>query len=147
MGFFDQENTRLETVWFSVLAALAGLCLPFGTCMGRRSPILAAKLVVRRETHKRGLILCSSFLGQGTEDFLVGLTWNAKDALFVSILRVYLICTCYVLPPISTHTHGTRTHALCVRELQPHLAPQGQPCHSRIPFSTAAVTLIYIRCT
>lgn len=47
MGFFDQENTRLETVWFSVLAALAALCLPFGTMMGRRSPILAAKLVVR----------------------------------------------------------------------------------------------------
>lgn len=58
MGFFDQENTRLETVWFSVLAALAGFCLPFGTCMGRRSPILAAKLVVR---HTEYLMLCSAF--------------------------------------------------------------------------------------
>eukprot|EP00752_Nemacystus_decipiens_P011149 g9905.t1 len=45
MGFFDQENTRLETVWFIVLATLAASCLPLGTLMGRRSPILAAKLV------------------------------------------------------------------------------------------------------
>lgn len=48
MGFFDQSNTRLETVWFSVLAVISTLCFPFGVRLGRRFPqILSAKLVVR----------------------------------------------------------------------------------------------------
>lgn len=47
MGFFDQANTTLETVWFAVLAAVSLLCFPFGVWMGRRFTILAAKLVVR----------------------------------------------------------------------------------------------------
>ncbi|CAM9287564.1 unnamed protein product [Ectocarpus fasciculatus] len=45
MGFFDQANTTLETVWFAVLAAVSLLCFPFGIWMGRRFTILAAKLV------------------------------------------------------------------------------------------------------
>ncbi|CAM9530988.1 unnamed protein product, partial [Hapterophycus canaliculatus] len=45
MGFFDQENTPLETAWFSVLAVFSLVCFPFGIWMGRRFTILAAKLV------------------------------------------------------------------------------------------------------
>lgn len=48
MGLFDQENTRPETVWFSVLAAISLICFPFGIWLGRRfRQILAGKLVVR----------------------------------------------------------------------------------------------------
>lgn len=47
MGFFDQDNEKLETVWFSVLAALSLLCFPFGVRLGQRFPqIPAAKFVV-----------------------------------------------------------------------------------------------------
>lgn len=48
MGFFVQDNTGLETVWFSVLAAISFLCFPFGIRLARRFPqIVAVKLLVR----------------------------------------------------------------------------------------------------
>lgn len=47
MGFFDQDNTTLETVWFAVLAVVSAFCFPFGVRLARRFPqIVAVKLVV-----------------------------------------------------------------------------------------------------
>lgn len=51
MGFFNQDNTPLETAWFSVLAIVSFLCFPFGVKLARRFPqIVVVKLVVRSRT-------------------------------------------------------------------------------------------------
>lgn len=53
MGFFDQPNTPLETVWFSVLAAISFLCFPFGVKLARRFPqIVVVKLMVSVESQR-----------------------------------------------------------------------------------------------
>lgn len=64
MGFFDHGNTKLETVWFSVLSAISFLCFPFGIKLARRFPqIMVVKFVVSSSI---GILLMEPSLFSGT---------------------------------------------------------------------------------